>query len=136
MWPFVSLVESDCRILWSSVSLERIKWYLSWFVRSLSPREGRIRDHNFWLGMAACIFLPVRFFYHQYTWKKSSGILVLMLEVSHQRGITPETITFGWMWLVVPLVESDCTILWSSISWEKVIRDLSIFCMKIVIKRR
>ena len=135
MWPFVPLVESDCRILWSSVSLERIRWYLSWFVKSLSPTEGRIRDYNFWLGVAACFFLPVRFFY-QYLCKKSSDILVLILEDSHQRAVTPENITFGWMWLVMPLVKSDCTILWWSISWEKVIWDLSIFCMEIVIKRR
>ena len=31
--------------------------------------------------------------------------------VSNQGKVAPETITFGWMWPVEPLVKSDCKIL-------------------------
>ena len=33
-----------------------------------------------------------------------------------QGKVAPETTAFGWVWTVVPLVQSDCRVLWSSMS--------------------
>ena len=54
MWFFTyglkCFSQSDCSILWWSISLEGIKWYHSFFCMELSLREGNIWDYHFWLG--------------------------------------------------------------------------------------
>ena len=57
----------------------------------------------------------------QYTWiknvskKKFIDKLFLMNEVCQQRKVAPEATTFGWVWQVKYLIQSDCRILSSSI---------------------
>ena len=50
----VPLIQSDCSTLWSSISLERIKWYLS-FLHGVC-----YQGNLFWLGMASCVFSLIR----------------------------------------------------------------------------
>ena len=42
IWSGVSLVQSDCRIPWSPLSLDKIDWYLGFLCLELGPREGSI----------------------------------------------------------------------------------------------
>ena len=54
--PAVPLVKSDCRILWSSIYLERIKWYLSFIPCSYLSRDGSIWDYYFgWVQPVASL---------------------------------------------------------------------------------
>ena len=59
MWPTVLLVHSDCRILWSTIYLEGINWYLRIFAWRNASREGSIWDYQFWLGEARFISHPI-----------------------------------------------------------------------------
>ena len=74
-------------------------------------------------------------FVHQYLWKESINLLDC-LHVDKQRKAASETTTFDWVWSVVHLVQSDCRILWSSISLEGINRYLSFFCVEIINKER
>ena len=52
------------------------------------------------------------FFDQQYLPKESVDILKFLCEDDHHRNVGSETIiTFGWMWLSVPLIWSDCKII-------------------------
>ena len=55
MWPVVPFIESDCRILWSSISLERIKRSYFFFQWKVAPETT-----NFWLIVTCCVSHPVR----------------------------------------------------------------------------
>ena len=69
VWSVMLLVELDCRIPWSTSSLERIILFLS-FLWSYSSREGR--DYRFWLSLASYYTWSnwiAGFFGHQYLWK-------------------------------------------------------------------
>ena len=57
------LNQSDCRILWSSISLEGIVKQFNFFAWRWSSKEGSILDHHFWLSVANDI---ASFFDHQY----------------------------------------------------------------------
>ena len=57
-----------------------------------------------------------RFFDCQYMWKESTAILAFLHGDILQGTVASETTFFGWVRLVVPLVQSDCMILWSLIS--------------------
>ena len=50
------------------------------------------------------------FFDPQCFWNLSSDILIFLHEDDHQVKITSETTAFGWMWLGVLHVQSDCRI--------------------------
>ena len=52
-----------------------------------------------------------RFFDHQYIWKESRDILVLLHVVNHQVKVASEMTTFSLLWPVLPLAQSDCKIL-------------------------
>ena len=59
-------------------------------------------------------------FYYQFFLKGSIWYLSFFLYgCSHQRNLVLGTTTFGWVWLVVSLIQSDCRILWSEISLER-----------------
>ena len=74
------------------------------------------------------------FFDHQYLWKESIDPTDFLHGNNHQRKISSETITFGWVWPFVFLVQSDCRILLIiSISGRN--QQIS-FCMEIIIKGR
>ena len=60
------------------------------------------------------------FFNHQYLWKESSVILNFQHGVNHQAKVASKNTTFCWARPVVPLTKSDCKILWSSMSQERV----------------
>ena len=98
--PGVSIVQSDCRILWWSVSLVRAKWYLSFYAWSQSSKEINIWDYHFgWVWPV----LPRDF---DILWLLISvDIPVILHGVSHQGKAA-----------CVPLIQSDCIILWSSLS--------------------
>ena len=57
---------------------------------------------------------------HQYLWKESIDLLIFSHGDNHQEKVASETSTFGWVLRVVPLVQSDCMIRWSSISLERI----------------
>ena len=59
-------------------------------------------------------------FDHQYFWKESSNILLFLHRDSHKRKLVSETTDFGWVWLVVLLVQLDCRVLWSTISLQEI----------------
>ena len=42
VWPFVTFVQSDCRILWSSIAVEGISRYLRFFTWKWLTRKGSI----------------------------------------------------------------------------------------------
>ena len=50
------------------------------------------------------------FFDYQCLWKKSVDLLDFLYGDNHQGELTSETTFFGWVWPVVPLVQSDCRI--------------------------
>ena len=68
--------------------------------------------------------LPIKFFDHQYLQKESFEILDFWMD-RYQGKMTSETTTFVWVWPVVPLVQSGCRILLSSISLK--IMDIMFF---------
>ena len=47
------LIQSDCRVLWSSTPLERINWYFSFL-------QGSFKGHHLWLGVARCVSCPIK----------------------------------------------------------------------------
>ena len=74
MWSVKLLVKLDCRILWSSISLKKIIWYLS-LLYGVS-HQGKVAPETIgfgWPWPVMCIWSNwiSRFFDHQYLWKKS-----------------------------------------------------------------
>ena len=120
IWPGVSLVQSDLKILWSAVSLKQINWYLSFSYMELVIK-GSMRD----LLLFGCGQLGFRssqiagFFDHQFLWKNAIVILIFLHEVTHQGEVAPKTTIFGWLRSVVSLLQSDCRVFWSAISLER-----------------
>ena len=60
-----ALLQSDCRIIWSSISLEAMHWYLWYFIRRYSPKNVACKGTTFaWvcLGMSShaqiCLDIP------------------------------------------------------------------------------
>ena len=66
-------------------------------------------------------------FDYQYLWKESIDILDFVLEDNHQGKEAFGTTTFGWMWPVVPHIQSNCRILSSAIYVEEIQQSLR-FC--------
>ena len=60
------------------------------------------------------------FFDHQYLWKQSINTSDFLHEDNYQRKVGSETTTFVWVWPVVPHVQSDYSILRSSISLQRI----------------
>ena len=60
------------------------------------------------------------FFDHQYLWKEFIDLLNFLHGSNHRGKLASETTNFGWVWSVVPYVQSDHRILGSSISHERV----------------
>ena len=51
------------------------------------------------------------FFDHQCLLKESIDLLDFLHGDNYQENVAFETTSFGWVWLVVPLIQSDCRIL-------------------------
>ena len=47
LWLVVALVQSDCKILWSSIPLGKSNWSRSFYVRRWSSRQVSIWDYYF-----------------------------------------------------------------------------------------
>ena len=125
-------------IFWSSISLERIKWYLSYFSWSWSSSKGSIWKSSILIGCCqVCLSCSqvVWFFDYQYLGREWSYFLFFMHAVSHQGKVAFETATFGCVWSDKLLVKLDCRILWLTISFKKLIWFLRFF-MELVIKAR
>ena len=82
--------------------------------------EGRMRlPLLFGFGQLCLSFKQVaEFFDHQYICMESIDTIFFLLGDNHQRKKGSETTSFSWVLPVVPLVQSDSRILWSSISQE------------------
>ena len=123
-------------IFWSSISLERIKWYLSYFSWSWSSSKGSI-----WKSSSLIGYCQVCLSCNQVVWlidylRESSYILYFVMHaLSHQRKVAFETTTFGCVWSDKLPVKLDCRILWLTISLKSIIWFLSFF-MELVIKAR
>ena len=124
-----------CNIFWSSISLERIKWYLSCFSWSWSSSKGSIsKSSPLIVCCQVCLSCSqvVWFFDCQYLGREWSYILFFMHAVSHQGKVAFETTTFGCVWSDKLLVKLDYRISWSTISLKRIIWFLSFF-MELVI---
>ena len=60
------------------------------------------------------------FFDHQCLWKESINLLDFLHGDNHQRKVTSGTATFDWVGPVVPLIQSVCRILRSSIFLKEI----------------
>ena len=70
------------------------------------------------------------FFDQQYIRKESIDIVDFLHEDNHQGTAASKTATFGSMWLVKPLIQSDCRIFRKAISLEGINRYLKLFVWK------
>ena len=129
-----TLNQSDCSILWSSVFLEGINWYLS-FLPADNCQEKLGLRLIFWLVVADCPFLSNQiagFLNYQYLRKESIDILV----VYTWRQSLRECNFWGYhLWSIVHLVKSDCRILWSAISLKGINWCIGFLCIELIIER-
>ena len=119
--------QSDCGILWSSISLERINQYLRFFAWRYS-REEKVASATMFFDWVQ----PVVSFVQsndRILWSSISleriGILDFLHGDNYQGAVTLENTTFGWVWLIVPLVQSSWSILLLAC-----LRNKSILCLK------
>ena len=106
LWcPFFNLENSaQHSVLYDSVKtvcLGKI-WFFSYGLKMLSTSQNAV------------------FFDHWYFSKESIDTVDFSLGDNHQGMVGSQTTTFGWILPVMPLVQSDCRTLWSSIFQEKV----------------
>ena len=124
LWLVVLLTQSDCRILWSGMPLVHIsvssayQCSLQLFKNSMSFKNLVLQ---LWPKMLS-IKQIAWFSDCQYLWKESTDLMYFLHEDYHQRKVTSETTTFGWVWPVVLLLQSDCRIFWSSVFLEGINR--------------
>ena len=81
--PFVSLIQSCWRILWSAIKLKRINWYLLNFWHR-NNHQGKVVFKTTTLGFGQLCFWANKipgFFCHQYVWKKSIDTFVWPLTI-------------------------------------------------------
>ena len=116
-------------IFWSSISLERIKWYLSYFSWSWSSSKGSIWKSSSLIGCCqVCLSCNqiVWFFDYQYLGRESSYMLVFYAcSESSREGSIWDYHFWLCVWSVKLLVKLDCRILWSTISLKRIIWSLT-----------
>ena len=81
--PFVSLIQSCWRILWSAIKLKRINWYLLNFWHR-NNHQGKVVFKTTTLGFGQLCFWANKipgFFCYQYVWKKSIDTFVWPLTI-------------------------------------------------------
>ena len=125
-----------CSIFWSSISLERIKWYLSYFSWSWSSSKGSIWKSSSLIGCCqVCLSCNQVVWLFDYLRESSYILFFYACSESSREG----SIWDYHFWLCVSsvklLVKLDCRILWSTISLKRIIWFLSFF-MELVIKVR
>ena len=123
-----------CNIFWSSISLERIKWYLSCFSWSWSSSKGSIWKSSTLIGCCQVyqVYDSLIILWYLIIGREWSYILFLMHPVSYQGKVAFETTTFDCVWSDKLLVKLDYRILWPTISLKRIIWFLS-FLMELVI---
>ena len=109
-----------CRILWSSVSLEKIKWHIS-FLHEVSYIQGKVASGTTTFGgMWPVVSIRLQNSSIISICVKNQVIPQFFLHgVSREVKVASGTITFSWAWLRLPLIQSICGILLSSIFWER-----------------
>ena len=119
VWLGEPHIQPDCSILWSSISLEGIK-YVSFFCLDLFITGRYHLGYHFWLVLASYVFRPIRLqdSLIRNIWKEPIDIFDFLDEGNHQEKVASKATTIGWMWPGVPQVNSDSRIIWSSVSLE------------------
>ena len=78
VWPGMRLVQSDCRILWSTITLEGINsWYRRFLYEDIHQGKVTCETTTFWLVRPRCASGVVKiqwFLDHHYLWKESVDI--------------------------------------------------------------
>ena len=69
VWPGVSLVQSDWKIIWSLIYLKWVNSYFRVLTWRWSQRKGSIWVHPFWLDFTRCALHP--YLWIQYLWSSS-----------------------------------------------------------------
>ena len=142
MWSVVALLQSDCMILWSSVSLGRIAHSL-WFFVDGDSHQVKVtceRPSFGWMWLVVCAFEPLDckvlwssisverikwylflyffffFFVVFFVFLLLLVFVLLLRRDSHQRKVAPETTKF---WLVVVCFVSYLTRLKASLISNK-----------------
>ena len=116
--PVVPLVQTDCMILLLPLFLEEIQ------------RKVSIWDYLCWWCVASCTFCPILLqdFLIINVSKKNQMISQFFLHgFNYQEKAASNTTLFGWVRPFLPLVQSYCRILWSSISLEGIYWCLRFF---------
>ena len=110
VWPYVSLIRSDCRNLWKE-SIDVLEFLHRY------DHQGKVAS-EYYFGWVWQV-IPLVWSNCWILWYINiSGKNHFLHENKHQGKVVSETITFGWIWPIVPLVQSDCWILWSTLSLE------------------
>ena len=109
-------------IFWSSISLERIKWYLSYFSWSWSSSKGSIWKSSSLMGCCqVCLSCNQVVWLLDYLRESNYILYFFMHAVSHQRKVAFETTNFGCVWSDKLLIKLDGRILWLTISLKRII---------------
>ena len=118
-----------CSIFWSSMSLERIKWYLSYVSWSWSSSKAASEKAVVWSDVVRFAFHAVRLYdsliINILGENQVISFFFFMHAVSHQGKVAFESTTFGCVWSDKLLVQLDCRILWPTISLKRIIWLLS-----------
>ena len=112
------LVQSDCRIFWSSISLKGM--CISDFLHGENCQGQVASETNFWLDVARCASCQSDCWvlWSRISLEKINILFFYTWRWCHQGKVGFETTAFVWMWIGVPHVQSACTILCSAISLE------------------
>ena len=84
VWPVVSLIQSNCRILWSLLSLERTNWYHSFFPWRWESSEGSIWDGRALVECGQLCLLSNKipgFCGYHYLWRNQLTSVMFCLEM-------------------------------------------------------
>ena len=118
-----------CSIFWSSISLEIIKWYLSYFSWSWSWSKDSMWKSSSLIGCCqVCLSCNqfVWFFHYQYLGRESSYMFVFYAcSESSRKGSIWDYHFWLCVWSVKVFVKLDCRILWSTISLKRITWFLS-----------
>ena len=113
-------LKSDHGVLWPSISMKESMDVLIVCMDIIKER----RHLRLTLLVGCCLlclsFDQIAWFFDQYSGKVK---------------VASGTTFFGWVCSVAPYIQSNCRMLWPSISLERIKRYLS-FCMKLLIKGR
>ena len=73
-----------------------------------------------WKGQLYLLPNQITWFFVSLSLEKTNHYFIFLHWDNHQEKATSESNSFGWVWSIVLLIQSDCRICWSSISVEKI----------------